>query len=53
MPSKMGRFDVKNEEKAPSDASKRGKGFVRGNTVWREAFSGTSEALNALQIKFD
>ena len=44
----MGRSDVKNEEKAPSDANKRGKGFVSGNTVWREAFSGMSEALNVL-----
>ena len=52
-PGKMGRFDVKNEEKAPSDANKRGKGFVGGNNVWREDFSGTSEALNALQVKFD
>ena len=24
-PGKMGRFDVKNEEKAPLDANKRGK----------------------------
>ena len=49
----MGRFDVKNEEKAPSDANKRGKGFGGGNNFWREAFCGTSEALNALQVKFD
>ena len=49
----MGRFDVKNEEKAPSDANKRGKIFDSGNTVRREAFSGMSEALNALQVKFD
>ena len=44
---------MKKEEKAPSDANKRGKVFVSGNTVWREAFDGTSEALNALQVKFD
>ena len=44
---------MKNEEKALSDANKRGKGFGSGNTVWREDFSGTSEVLNALQIKFD
>ena len=50
---KMGRFDVKSDEYASSDANKRGKGFGGGNNVWREAFSGTSEALNALQVKFD
>ena len=49
----MGRFDVKIEEKTPSDANKRGKGFSGRNNVRREAFSGTSEALNALQVKFD
>ena len=49
----MGRFDVKNKEKAPLDANKRGKGFGIGNTIWREAFAGTSEALNMLQVKFD
>ena len=52
-PGKMGRFDVTNDEKAPLDANKRGKGFDSGNTVRRESFSGTSEALNALQFKFD
>ena len=49
----MGRFDVKSKEKAPSDANKRGKGFGSGNNVRREAFAGTSEALNTLQVKFD
>ena len=49
----MGRLDVKNKEKAPSNANKRGKIFGSGNTVRREAFSGTSEALNALQFKLD
>ena len=44
---------MKNEDKAPLDTQKRGKVFVSGNTVRREAFAGTSEALNALQIKFD
>ena len=44
---------MKNKEEAPSDTNKRGKGFGSGNTVQREAFSGTSEALNALQVKFD
>ena len=34
-------------------ANKRGKGFGGGNNVRREAFSGTSKALNALQVKFD
>ena len=48
----MRRFDVRSEEKAPSDANKRGKGFGGRNNVWREAFDGTSEALNALQVKF-
>ena len=49
----MVRFDVKNEEKAPSDTKKIGKGFGSGNTVRREAFAGMSEALNTLQVKFD
>ena len=49
----MGRFDVKNEDKDPLDANKIGKGFNSGNTVWREAFAGTSKALNALQVKFN
>ena len=49
----MRRFDVKSKEKAPSDANKRGKGFDGGNNVQREAFAGTSEALNMLQVKFD
>ena len=44
----MGIFDVKNEEKAPLDAIKRGKGFGSGNNVRREALAGTSEALNVL-----
>ena len=43
----MGRYDKKNKEKAPLHAIKRGKGFGSRNTVWREAFAGTSEALNA------
>ena len=49
----MGRFDVKSEEKTPVDKNKRGKEFGGGNNVQREAFSGTSEVLNALQVKFD
>ena len=49
----MGRSDVKNKEKALSEANKRGKGFGSGNNVRREAFAGTSEALKALQVKFD
>ena len=49
----MGRFDVKSEVKAPSDENKRGKRFGGGNNVRREVFSGTSAALNALQIKFN
>ena len=49
----MGRFDVKNEKKVTSYANKIGKGFRSGNTVRNESFSGTSEALNALQVKFD
>ena len=48
----MGMFDVKSEDKAPSDANKRGKGFGGGSNVRREAFAGTSEALNTLQVKF-
>ena len=49
----MGRSGVKSEEKAPSGANKRGKGFGGGNNVRREAFTGTIEALNALQVKFN
>ena len=48
----MGRFNVKTEEKAPSGANKRGKGFGGGNNVRREGFNGTSKALNTLQVKF-
>ena len=50
---KNGKVQCKNENKAPSDANKRGKGFNNRNNVWREAFSETSEELNALQVKFD
>ena len=46
-------IDVKSEEKTPSDANKRGKGFGGRNNVRREYFSGTSKALNALQVKSD
>ena len=53
MPGKMGRFDVKCEEKTSSDAKKIGKGFGGGNNVWREYFAETSEAMNMLQVKFD
>ena len=49
----MGKSDVKTEEKAPSDANRKGRGFISRNIVWREAFVGTSEALNTLQVKFD
>ena len=49
----MGRFDEKNEEKVPLNANNRGKGFGSSNTVRMEAFSGTSKALNTLQVKFD
>ena len=49
----MWRFDVKSEEKAPSDANKRENGFGGGNNIRREAFAGTSEELNALQVKFN
>ena len=49
----MGRFDVKNEEKTPSDANTKGKVFGSGKTDRREYFSGTSKALNALQVKVD
>ena len=44
---------MKNEEKAPSDTNKRGKGFGSGNIVQREDFAGTNEALNMQQVKFD
>ena len=49
----MGKFDVKNEEKAPLGTNIKQEGFSSGNTTRREVFSGTSKALNALQIKFD
>ena len=45
----MGRFDVKNKEKATLDTNKRVKGFVSGNTVLWEALAGTNEALNPLR----
>ena len=44
---------MKTAEKAPSDANRKGRGFIISNIVWREAFVGTSEALNTLQVKFD
>ena len=44
---------MKSEEKTLSDAKKRGKAIGGGNNVQREDFAGTSEALNALQVKFD
>ena len=44
---------MKSEEKMPSYAYKREKVFGGGNKGRREAFSGTSEALNALQVKFN
>ena len=52
-PGRMGRSDVKNEEKALSDENKGGKVFGGRKNVRREDFAGTSEALNALQVKFD
>ena len=44
---------MKSKEKTPLDANKRGKGFGGRNNVWREAFASTSDALNAVQVKFD
>ena len=44
---------MKNEEKALLDANKREKGLGSRNTIRREAVSRKSEALNALQVKFD
>ena len=44
---------MKNEDKEPSNTSKRGKLFSRGNIVRREAFAGTREALNTLQVKLN
>ena len=49
----MGKSDVNTEDKAPSGAYIKGRGFIRRNMVWREAFVGTSEALNTVQVKFD
>ena len=49
----MGRFDVNNKKKAPSDTKKIGKGFDGRNNVWREGFAVRSEALSALQVKLD
>ena len=48
-----GEVRCKNEEKAPLDANKKGKGFGSRNNVRREDFAGTSKALNALQVKFN
>ena len=44
---------MKNEEKMPLDANKKGRVFGSGNTVSRADFAGTSKALNAIQVKFD
>ena len=44
---------MKNREKAPSEANKRGIGFGSGNTARREDFSATSKSLNKIQVKFD
>ena len=44
---------MKNEEKMPSDANKKGRGLGSGNTVWREAFADMSETIKAMQVKFD
>ena len=44
---------MKNKEKVLSDANKIGKGFGSGEIVQREAFDGTSEAPNVMQVKFD
>ena len=49
----MGKFEVKIEEKAPAGASRKGRGCASGHAVRREAFVGTSEALNTLHVKFD
>ena len=49
----MGKFDVNNEDKAPSDANKKRRGLGIRNTVWRGGFAGTSESINSLQVKFD
>ena len=44
---------MKSEENTLSDANKRKKVFGDRNNVRREAFAGTNEALNALQVKFN
>ena len=49
----MRRFDVKNEDKEPSHANKRGGEIGSGNTIQKEAFDGMSKALNVLKVKFD
>ena len=44
---------MKNEEKAPLGAKRKGRELASRNTVQREDISGTSESFNALQVKFD
>ena len=51
-PGKIGRFDVKIKDKTPLYA-KKGRYLDSGNTVPREAFAGTRESLNELQVKFN
>ena len=52
-PGEMGNFDVRNKEKAPSVANRKGRGSTSGNTICRESFTGMSDELNVLQAKFD
>ena len=44
---------LKTKRRRHQTQTREDKGFGGGNNVQREAFAGTSEALNALQVKFD
>ena len=48
-----GEIQHKERGEGAAGRKKGGKGFSSGNTVWRKTFAETSEALNALQVKFD
>ena len=48
--TRMGNTEVKNEEKALSDANKKGRLYSRRQTVRRSTFVGTNEALNSLHV---
>ena len=52
-PWKIGKFEVKIEEKALAGANRKGRIFASGHAVRREELLGTSESLKILQVNFD